>query len=672
MTKYACVCSAGYTFLKNNGVNCTNPINNCAANNGGCGHVCIVTGPGLNSCACNTGYDLASNGTTCTPVNLCQSNIDICGSNSICQYSGPGTFSCSCLQGFVSLSGNGRGCQQILSPMTSSGFRTGIGAGIGISIGVLIIFLFSLYIRRQMRLVKHARASNVKLQELAPNIVKFERNDVEIGAELGRGEYGWVCIGTIRSSGELVAVKMLKSETEGAQSAFQQEADQLKSISHENVVRLIGTQFDSAPFLIVLEYLSNGDLKSYLDENRYLGQLNIMHLVKICSDVAGGFAYLQMHKFVHRDLAARNVLLSEKFVSKIGDFGMARQILSSEYYRQGSSSTSQTTNWALPLRWMAPESFTDGTWDLRTDVWMFGVLLWEIFAFGELPWKGLPDTRVIHNIQQRAKLEQPEDCPSEFYFDIMLSCWRLDPHSRISGAEISGRINQYIVDNMRTSELSNLSWPKILMPVSNGIVTTGVDLHGETAGIALQNLEIVRSSLSIGSILGEGAFGEVFKGTLTIDKVIRQVAVKSMKAGSSDKMKSKFADEARLFAMLKHPNIVQCIGLCLKSEPQLIILELLQGSLLDFVKKSSSKITRGQMVSAVSQIANAVSYLESRRIVHRDIAARNVLVGLNGVSSVKLNDFGMSRTVATSAYYRMVHRYAVSSSLVFFSMNNSK
>ena len=82
---------------------------------------------------------------------------------------------------------------------------------------------------------------------------------------------------------------------------------------------------------------------------------------------------------------------------------------------------------------MAPESFTDGTWNLHSDVWMFGVLLWEIFSHGELPWAGLQDKDVIRNLQLRAKLHQPDGCPNDFYFDIMLSCWRLDPNARISG-----------------------------------------------------------------------------------------------------------------------------------------------------------------------------------------------------------------------------------------------
>ena len=126
----------------------------------------------------------------------------------------------------------------------------------------------------------------------------------------------------------------------------------------------------------MLEFMSNGNLKTYLNGVKDTGEIRQAHMTKLSIDVANGFAYLQERKFVHRDIAARNILLSDDFTAKFGDLGMTRQLHSSDYYRQGSTSTA----WALPLRWMAPESYTDGTWNLKTDVWMFAVLLWgELF-----------------------------------------------------------------------------------------------------------------------------------------------------------------------------------------------------------------------------------------------------------------------------------------------------
>ena len=190
--------------------------------------------------------------------------------------------------------------------------------------------------------------------------------------EIGHGEFGVVYSAKVRASGELVAVKMLKDSSDSAQELFRKEADRLTGLKHANIVSILGAMFDKTPYLIALEYMANGDLKSYLSAVSNSDALKIHHHVKLCLDVTAGFSYLQRMKFVHRDLAARNVLLDDKFTAKIGDFGMARQLFASDYYH----TTEQKSNWTLPLRWMAPESFTDGTWDLRTDVWMFSVLIW--------------------------------------------------------------------------------------------------------------------------------------------------------------------------------------------------------------------------------------------------------------------------------------------------------
>ena len=454
--------------------------------------------------------------------------------------------------------------------------------------------------------------------------------------------------GVIDSTSTKVAVKMLQAQSESAQSSFRKEAEQQRSLSHSNVVRMLGACFDGEPLMIVLEHMARGDLKSYFEASG--GQLAMAHLVKLAHDVTSGFAYLQSMKYVHRDLAARNVLLDDRFTAKIGDFGMARMLFASEYYRQ----TEQATSWALPLRWMAPESYTDGTWDLRTDAWMFGVLLWEIFSRGALPWRGLVDSQVIQNIQKRAKLGQPENCPNEFYYDVMLSCWRLDPFARISGAEIERVVREYVTASYPSGDLETLTWPveEALVDQAGGM-ELGFDLHGDKATAAITRMEVSQTQIEIRELLGEGAFGSVHRGVITRDSQLLDVAVKSIKGESSAEMRRKFADEARLFAMLSHANIVSCVAVSLLSEPNMIVLELMQCNLKSYFKRSV-QVSTSQLVGALSQIASAMAYLESLKIVHRDLAARNVMVGASGLSVVKLNDFGLSRTLTTSDYYRKV------------------
>ena len=467
-----------------------------------------------------------------------------------------------------------------------------------------------------------------------------------MGDEIGAGEFGIVMEGQIRSTSEKIAIKLLKIENPESIDRFKQEAIHLRALNHNNVVRMIGTQFESHPFMILFEHMANGDLKSYLSIVRDAVELN--HILKLVSDVSAGFAYLQCRKFVHRDLAARIVLLDLSFSAKISDFGMARQLFASDYYRQGSTGAS----WILPLRWMAPESFTDGSWDLRTDVWMFGVLIWEIFSRGKIPWAGLQDRDVIHNIQLRAKLEQPEICPNEFYYDIMLSCWRLDPFARISGGAIETRVQQYIAENNMHSKLINLTWP--VKEDYNAIQEQeiDVDLESEKANHKVQGLEIDMKTISIGVLLGHGAFGEVHSGILKVNEMESvQVAVKTMKGQCTREEQHKFADEAKLFTVLTHPNIVKCIGVHLQSHPLLIVLELMQCDIKSYFKKTIT-VSSYMLSNVTLQIASAMKYLSAKKIIHRDLAARNVLVGNEGLSSVKLNDFGLSRTLSTSNYYK--------------------
>lgn len=234
--------------------------------------------------------------------------------------------------------------------------------------------------------------------------MEMTREQVTLLREIGHGEFG-VVLEAVASALPLsgqhavkVAVKMMKDKSQLSKQSFVSEAERLKPLKHENVCALLGVVFRSEPFLIVLEFMANGDLKSYMravaDEG---GVLTLGMKMRLCMDVGRGFVYLQESRYIHRDLAARNVLLNESFTAKICDFGemclvtiacveciagMARKVFSKEYY--SASESSSQSGWVLPIRWMAPESFSDGTWDLKTDVWMFGVVLWGMHGLALL------------------------------------------------------------------------------------------------------------------------------------------------------------------------------------------------------------------------------------------------------------------------------------------------
>lgn len=214
---------------------------------------------------------------------------------------------------------------------------------------------------------------------------EIRHEQIALGLEIGHGEFGVVmkAIGNNLPNCEpviAVAVKVMRPASSPSNvNAFIREGMRLKDLHHENVVCLLAVCLLQEPYYIVLEYMSYGDLKGLLRlcKNSDI-QLSVAHLLSFLCDLSCGFAYLQERGFVHRDLAARNALVSGSFSVKIGDFGMAKRSYNSEYYVQSGQSSTEGSL-ILPIRWMAPESYFDATWDLKSDVWMFGVLMWGLY-----------------------------------------------------------------------------------------------------------------------------------------------------------------------------------------------------------------------------------------------------------------------------------------------------
>lgn len=168
-----------------------------------------------------------------------------------------------------------------------------------------------------------------------------------------------------------------------------------RAFNTHHVVRLLGVVSRGQPTLVVMELMTNGDLKSYLRSHRPDGGDNfslqpptLKRILQMAVEIADGMAYLSAKKFVHRDLAARNCMVAEDLTVKIGDFGMTRDIYETDYYRKG-------TKGLLPVRWMAPESLKDGVFTSFSDVWSYGVVLWEMVTLASQPYQGLSNDQVI-------------------------------------------------------------------------------------------------------------------------------------------------------------------------------------------------------------------------------------------------------------------------------------
>ncbi|XP_058029190.1 muscle, skeletal receptor tyrosine-protein kinase isoform X3 [Ahaetulla prasina] len=285
--------------------------------------------------------------------------------------------------------------------------------------------------------------------------LEYPRNNIEYVRDIGEGAFGRVF--QARAPGLLpyepftmVAVKMLKEEASAdMQADFQREAALMAEFDNPNIVKLLGVCAIGKPMCLLFEYMAFGDLNEYLrnrsprslcnpNNNNFEPKIrpsspNMLTLsctdqLCIAKQVAAGMAYLSERKFVHRDLATRNCLVGENMVVKIADFGLSRNMYSADYYKANE-------NDAIPIRWMPPESIFYNRYTTESDVWAYGVVLWEIFAFGMQPYYGMAHEEVIYYVRDGNILSCPDNCPLELY-NLMRLCWSKLPSDRPSFAGI--------------------------------------------------------------------------------------------------------------------------------------------------------------------------------------------------------------------------------------------
>ncbi|NXU81270.1 DDR2 protein, partial [Oreotrochilus melanogaster] len=286
------------------------------------------------------------------------------------------------------------------------------------------------------------------------SVGEFPRQQLRLKEKLGEGQFGEVHLceadGLLEflgvSSTEftpqpvLVAVKMLRSDVnKTARNDFLKEIKIMSRLKNPNIIRLLGVCVRDDPLCMITEYMENGDLNQFLSQREIYSKFAISNnipcvsysnLLYMATQIASGMKYLASLNFVHRDLATRNCLVGNNFTIKIADFGMSRNLYSGDYYRiQGRA--------VLPIRWMAWESILLGKFTTASDVWAFGVTLWEMFILcKEQPYSLLSDEQVIENTGEffrsqgrQIYLSQTPLCPNPV-FDLMLKCWSRDIKDR--------------------------------------------------------------------------------------------------------------------------------------------------------------------------------------------------------------------------------------------------
>ncbi|XP_055976456.1 fibroblast growth factor receptor 2 isoform X6 [Sorex fumeus] len=273
---------------------------------------------------------------------------------------------------------------------------------------------------------------------------EFPRDKLTLGKPLGEGCFGQVvmaeAVGIDKEKPKeavTVAVKMLKDDaTDKDLSDLVSEMEMMKMIGkHKNIINLLGACTQDGPLYVIVEYASKGNLREYLRARRPPGmeysydinrvpeeQMTFKDLVSCTYQLARGMEYLASQKCIHRDLAARNVLVTENNVMKIADFGLARDINNIDYYKK-------TTNGRLPVKWMAPEALFDRVYTHQSDVWSFGVLMWEIFTLGGSPYPGIPVEELFKLLKEGHRMDKPANCTNELYM-MMRDCWHAVPSQR--------------------------------------------------------------------------------------------------------------------------------------------------------------------------------------------------------------------------------------------------
>lgn len=265
---------------------------------------------------------------------------------------------------------------------------------------------------------------------------------VKIEQVIGGGEFGEVCRGRLQLPGKSehdVAIKTLKSGYSTQQKLdFLGEASIMGQFEHPNVIRLEGVVTRSRPLMIITEFMENGSLDNFL--RTHDNEFTVVQLVGMLRNVAAGMKYLSDMGYVHRDLAARNILVNAQLICKVSDFGMSRVL-------EDDTDTAYTTRHGgkIPIRWTAPEAFTFRKFTSASDVWSFGIVMWEVMSYGERPYWGMSNRDVMNAVETGYRLPAPMDCP-QVQHALMLDCWKKDRNQRPKFSQIVTALDKMLRD----------------------------------------------------------------------------------------------------------------------------------------------------------------------------------------------------------------------------------
>nr|XP_039250024.1 ephrin type-A receptor 5-like isoform X1 [Styela clava] len=267
---------------------------------------------------------------------------------------------------------------------------------------------------------------------------EIEFTDIKIEKVIGQGEFGEVCKGKLTEGkkSSVVAVKRLKrGATLIDQTNLLREACTMAQFRDPNILQLKGVVTKTVPTMIISEFMENGSLDRFLMANR--GQFSVLQLVNMLHGISSGMRYLSDMQYVHRDLAARNILVGDDYVCKVSDFGLSRNLENDPH------ATYTTQGGKIPIRWTAPECFRYRRFTSASDVWSYGIVMWEVMSYGEKPYWDMTNEHVTESIEDGFRLPAPQDCPQVLH-RLMLDCWSNDAAARPTFREIFIRMKRFV------------------------------------------------------------------------------------------------------------------------------------------------------------------------------------------------------------------------------------
>ncbi|XP_040910747.1 ephrin type-A receptor 4-A-like isoform X3 [Toxotes jaculatrix] len=276
---------------------------------------------------------------------------------------------------------------------------------------------------------------------------EIDVSSIHIERVIGMGEFGEVCSGRLRVQGKreiYVAIKSLKAGYSDKQRRdFLSEASIMGQFDHPNIIRLEGVVTRCKPLMIITEYMENGSLDAFL--RKHDGQFTVIQLVGMLRGIASGMKYLSDMSYVHRDLAARNILVNSNLVCKVSDFGLSRVLEDDPEaaYTTRATGTYLSPGGKIPIRWTAPEAIAYRKFTTASDVWSYGIVMWEVVSYGERPYWDMNNQDVIKAIEEGYRLPAPMDCPVVLH-QLMLDCWERERAERPTFSQILNMLDKLI------------------------------------------------------------------------------------------------------------------------------------------------------------------------------------------------------------------------------------